>query len=116
MNKTKQLMAAITASLFVAGPVSGLGMPTASFQQETKQPDESKKSDPGLQKNCDDIERWLRTQSRTVDEVARQFPNMTHPQVEEALENLRQDDRIRRSGLGTKDSPYQYYVPRHSGG
>ena len=121
MNKTKQLMAAITASLFVTGPVSGSVAPTANFQQQTKQPDENKQTDTTLQQNSDDVLKSLNDLSaknansaKTADEVAKQVPKLTRAQVEEALDNLRQDDYVRRSGAGSKDDPYRYYVPAHS--
>jgi len=121
MNKTKQLMAAITASLFVAGPVSGSVTPTANFQQQTRQPDENKQTDSTLQQNSDDVLKSLHDLSaknadsaKTVDEVATQLPKLTREQVEAALDNLRQDDYVRRSGTGSKDAPYRYYVPAQS--
>jgi Asp-tRNA(Asn)/Glu-tRNA(Gln) amidotransferase A subunit family amidase len=121
MNKTKQLMAAITASMFVAGPVAGSVTATANFQQQTKQPDENKQTDPTLQQNSDDVLKSLKDLSakkadsaKTVDEVAKQLPKLTRAQVEDALDNLRQDDYVRRSGTGSKDDPYRYYVPAQS--
>ena len=118
MNKTKQLMAAITASLFAGAPIASHGTPITLYQQQTKQPDETKNNDPTLEKDSQAILEWLKSQSsgQTMDEIAKQFTKMTHTQLEQALENLRQNDDIRRSGAGSKDDDYKYYVPKSSEG
>jgi hypothetical protein len=119
VNKTQKLMAAITASLSVGMPFSSFATHTSNVQQETKQPDDNKKTEVTIEQVSNEIHKWLsanRRSAKTVDEIASHFPQFTHGQVEQAVLNLLDDDSLRRRGSGDKDDPYRYYVPAGSEG
>jgi predicted HTH transcriptional regulator len=112
MNKTKGIMAAITASLLSAGPTYSPAATAKQPQQEKTLPDDSKKADPAVQENGKKILQWLKTNPfKTVDEVVQQFQELNTEQATKALDQLRFDALVRRSGSGTKDDPYKYYAP-----
>ena len=119
MNKTSKLMASITASLLALGSAAGSPITIVS-QQAQATPDESWKTDPAVGENADTVMAWLKgttqSQAKTVDEVANQFSKLTGAQIEKALNRLRYECKVRRSGEGTKDSPYRYYEGACGGG
>ena len=113
MNKTAKLMASITASLLALG--SGTGSVTTMFSQQAQEiePDDSSKTDPAVRANADSIMAGLKgttlSTAKSLDDVAKQFPQFTPEQIQKALDQLRNEGNIVRSGDGTKDSPYRYY-------
>jgi hypothetical protein len=113
MTKTAKLMASITASLLSLGSATGSATTMFSQQAQETNPDDSWKEDPAVRDNADSIMPWLKgttqSQAKTVDEVAKQFPQLTHEQVQKALERLKFDGDVKRTGDGTKESPYRYY-------
>jgi hypothetical protein len=121
MNKTAKLMSSITASLLALG--SATGSATTMFNQEAQEtkPDDSWKTDPAVRDNADSIMAWLEgttsSTAKSMEDVAKQFPQFTQEQIQKALDRLRYEGQIKRSGDGTKDSPYRYYeTPSHGRG
>ena len=109
MNKTTQLMAAITASLLVAVWFRVPSLPQRI--SNSKQNSQTKISKPiqhcsriatSCQKSLKNLAAKNADSAKTVDEVAKQLPTLTHAQLEEALDSLRQDDYIRRAGQAAK--------------
>ena len=113
MNKTAKLMASITASLLTLGSATGSTTTTFSQQAQETNPDDSWKTDPAVRANADLIMAWLKgttaAEAKSMDDVAKQFPQLTQEQIQKALDRLRHDGDVRRNGDGTKESPYRYY-------
>lgn len=113
MKKTRALMASITASMLLGTPVCAPAGSTPSEQQSTSQPSTSK-NDAKAVENADAIAKWLvvdREHAKSPEEIQKNFPEMTKSDVQAALDYLIDNNRVRRTGDGTKDSPYRYYVP-----
>lgn len=112
MKKTRALMASITASMLLGTPVYAPAGSTPSQQQNSSQPSTSK-DDAKVVESADAIAKWLATdreQAKSAEEIQKNFPKLTNSDVQAALDYLIDNNRIRRTGDGTKDSPYRYYV------
>ena len=120
MNKTAKLMASITASLLALGNATGSATTMFSQQAQETKPDESWKTDPAVRENAGSIMAWLKgttlSTAKSMDDVAKQFPQFTQEQIQKALDRLRYENQIKRSGDGSKDSPYGYYENTSGGG
>ena len=120
MNKTAKLMASITASLLALGSATGSATTMFSQQAQETNPNDSWKTDPAVRDNADSIMAWLGgttlSEAKSMDDVAKQFPQFTQEQIQKALDRLRYEGQIKRTGDGTKDRPYRYYeTPSHHG-
>jgi hypothetical protein len=113
MTKTAKLMASITASFLSLGSATGSATTMFSQQAQETTPNDSGKTDQAVRDNADSIMTWLEgttlSTAKSMDEVAKQFPQFTQEQIQKALDGLRHEGKIKRSGDGTKDSPYRYY-------
>jgi hypothetical protein len=117
MNKTRTIMAAITASLLMGSPVSST-IATATPQQGEKTfPDQCKRECPKIdEQSAEKVLDWLDTQpsprdehGKTVAEIVGQIPQLSVEQVTRILDCLRLNGCVRRFRSGTKEDPYQYY-------
>jgi hypothetical protein len=118
MKNTRALMASITASMFLGTPVYAPAGSARLPQQNASQPGTSK-DDLKVGENAAAIEQWLNTnreQAKSAEDIQKNFPTMTKSDVQAALDYLADENRIRRTGNGTKDSPYRYYRPAGHGG
>jgi hypothetical protein len=117
MNKTRTIMAAITASLLMGSPVSSSTATAAPQQTEKPLADKCKRACPKIdEQSAKKILDWLNAQpdehGKTVDEIVAQIPQLSVEQAGKILECLRLTDCVRRSGYGTKEAPYTYALAR----
>jgi hypothetical protein len=117
MNRTKRLMTAVTASLLLAGTLPASGALPCLQGQTTPAPDESWKTDPNVGRASNTIFEWLQgnsgteDQAKTQDEILKKFPALDQGLVENALKRSQwEGSGIRRTGEGSKSSPYRYWV------
>ena len=121
MDPKRDLMAALAASLFLAG-ATGQARPTDQGGQlpGASQTDESWKTDPNVRKTADAIFGRLKnttlTDAKTEAEITNMLPKADARSVDGALRYLLYDKRVRRFGDGTANNPYIYYVKSTGGG
>ena len=132
MNRTKKLMTSVTASVFlispsryhevardnvndednstavesdgVAWPISGaLALAQSSTSKESL---EVKKTAEAVLERLKD----KRIQdAKSLDVLTKELPKFDRKTVEEALDMLRDQGKIQRTGSGTKEDPYRYF-------
>jgi hypothetical protein len=126
MNRTKKLMTAVTTSLMLSGPFSGIGA-TPACSQAAAQPDDSWKTDPAVQKASADINLWTmrrkdtcyydettarinrtKTEALKQEEIVKAFPNYDPALVQSALKYLVYHGDIKQMGDGSSGDPFCY--------
>ena len=121
MNRTSKLMAAVTASLLLSGPLPGAALPAGQAGHAEPQPDESWKTDPQVTQAADSISGWLagtpcqyngseidKSKSKTQSEIAAQFPQFPPKLLQNALQQLLYRNSARRIGDGSEGNPFRY--------
>ena len=111
MKKTRALLASVMAPLALGIPAARIfsaSSPTPTVRQSASEDDAHVKNDAKA------IEQWLSTErknAKSVEEIQQNFSQMTGKQVQAALDYLIDENRLRKTGEGSKDNPYRYYRP-----
>jgi hypothetical protein len=133
MNRTKKLMRSVTASVLliapsryhevardnvndkdnstavesdgVAWPISGVSL-AAVQNSASKEGLEVKKAAEAVLERLKDKRI---SDAKSLDVLTKELPMFDRHTVEEALDMLRDQGKIQRTGSGTKDDPYRYY-------
>lgn|SRR5262245_42971701 len=118
MKRTKALMATVTTSLMLTGAhAAAEPLAQAPGQIAPTDPDPWKK-DPQIGKAADQVLAWLKDtkieSAKTTEEIQRHFSGMAPATVGDALKRLFYENRIKRTGDGSKATPYKFYE-RESG-
>lgn len=113
MNARRNVITGVTASLLVSGllpsrPALGQAPPARPAEQKR-----GAKVDPAVLAAANEIYPWLEgtviAQAKTRDDVAKKFPAMAPPVIEQALARLMYEGRIKQAGDGSASNPYRYY-------
>lgn len=118
MNKTKTIMAAITASLLMGSPGSSSTATATPQQGEKSLRDACKRACPKIdEQSAEKIWHWLNAQpsprdehGKTIAEIVAQIPQLSAEQAGKILECLRLTWCVGRLGDGTKEAPYKFYA------
>jgi hypothetical protein len=118
MNKTRTIMAAITASLLMGSPISNSTATAIPQQGEKPLEDKCKRACPKIdEQSAKKILDWLNAHpsssdehGKTVAEIVAQIPQLSVEQANKILECLRLTSCVGRSGYGTKEAPYKFYA------
>jgi hypothetical protein len=110
-------MTCVTTSLLIAGAQHLVlrvdGARAAASGPDSAAPKQNPAADPSFEKVADAIfgrlEKTTIEQAMTLEQIAKEFPNFTRDQIQEALKQMTHDGELKKTGTGDANTPYRYY-------
>jgi hypothetical protein len=117
MDRTRKLMSTITASVLLAGaqgvPSPALSASAVVSKQPTTQSEETWKKDPEVARVAEIIFEQLKGTDKEdalpMMAILADAPEVKPATAELGIKKLEYQNRIKRSGSGTKEDPYRWY-------
>lgn len=114
MRRTRALMATVTTSLMLTGANTAADSLPLDFGQVAPTTADPWKTDAQVGQAADELFNWLKEtkieSAKTVAEIEKHFTGLTSVMVNDALKRLVYESRIKRTGDGSKATPYKYYA------